>query len=216
MRRQSLRGRPDLAKPGKPADPHRMYCLYLPQGVTLAELKEAQRTNSLSTLNRDRQTEDGRSRLTDRSCLRGRWAAEDREETRANLAQSMETEDHSPTWSREIDEFGNHRSRLGTMEAEYSSASGPYTLPYTSTNLANRTSSRVVEWKDENQNPIEDPSKHVLNTREKQVQFCDQESDEAYQTFEAKAQLIPRKDAKDHQTSEGKKTDGERVCLSEE
>ncbi|XP_045062953.1 protein phosphatase 1 regulatory subunit 12B isoform X4 [Coregonus clupeaformis] len=154
------------------------------QGVTLAELKEAQRTNSLSTLNRDRQTEDGRSRLTDRSCLRGRWAAEDREETRANLAQSMETEDHSPTWSREIDEFGNHRSRLGTMEAEYSSASGPYTLPYTSTNLANRTSSRVVEWKDENQNPIEDPSKHVLNTREKQVQFCDQESDEAYQTFE--------------------------------
>lgn len=42
----------------------------------------------------------------------------------------------------------------------------------------------VVEWKDENQNPIEDPSKHVLSTREKQVRFCDQESDEAYQNFE--------------------------------
>eukprot|EP00063_Salmo_salar_P027241 XP_014002076.1 PREDICTED: protein phosphatase 1 regulatory subunit 12B-like isoform X6 [Salmo salar] len=154
------------------------------QGVTLAELKEAQRTNSLSPLDRDRQTEDGHSRLTDRSCLRGKWAAEDRGETRTKLAQSMETEDHSPIWSREIDELGNHRSRLGTMEAEYSSASGPYTLSYTSTSLANRTSSRVVEWKDENQNPIEDPSKHVLSTREKQVRFCDQESDEAYQNFE--------------------------------
>ncbi|XP_023847150.1 protein phosphatase 1 regulatory subunit 12B isoform X5 [Salvelinus sp. IW2-2015] len=151
------------------------------QGVTLAELKEAQRTNSLSPLDRDRHTEDGHSRLTDRSCLQGKWAAEDRGETRTNLAQSMETGDHSPTWSREIDELGNHRSRLGTMEAEYSSASGPYTLPYTSTSLANRTSSRVVEWKDENQNPIEDPSKHVLS---KQVRFCDQESDEAYQNFE--------------------------------
>ncbi|XP_035596305.1 protein phosphatase 1 regulatory subunit 12B-like isoform X5 [Oncorhynchus keta] len=148
------------------------------QGVTLAELKEAQRTNSLSPLDRDRQTADGHSRLTDRSCLRGKWAAEDRGETRTKLAQSMETEDHSPTWSREIDELGNHRSRLGTMEAEYSSASGNYT------SLANRTSSRVVEWKDENQNPIEDPSKHVLSTREKQVRFCDQESDEAYQNLE--------------------------------
>ncbi|XP_071021639.1 protein phosphatase 1 regulatory subunit 12B-like isoform X2 [Oncorhynchus clarkii lewisi] len=148
------------------------------QGVTLAELKEAQRTNSLSPLDRDRQTADGHSRLTDRSCLRGKWAAEDRGETRTKLAQSMETEDHSPTWSREIDELGNHRSRLGTMEAEYSSASGHYT------SLANRTSSRVVEWRDENQNPIEDPSKHVLSTREKQVRFCDQESDEAYQNLE--------------------------------
>ncbi|KAM9430275.1 protein phosphatase 1 regulatory subunit 12B-like isoform 1-T1 [Salvelinus alpinus] len=155
------------------------------QGVTLAELKEAQRTNSLSPLDRDRHTEDGHSRLTDRSCLQGKWSAEDRGETRTNLAQSMETEDHSPTWSREIDELGNHRSRLGTMEAEYSSASGPYTLPYTSNSLANRTSPRVVEWKDENQNPIEDPSKHVLSTREKQVRFCDQESDEAYQNFES-------------------------------
>ncbi|XP_064876858.1 protein phosphatase 1 regulatory subunit 12B-like isoform X1 [Oncorhynchus nerka] len=149
------------------------------QGVTLAELKEAQRTNSLSPLDRDRQTADGHSRLTDRSCLRGKWAAEDRGETRTKLAQSMETEDHSPTWSREIDELGNHRSRLGTMDAEYSSASGHYT------SLANRTSSRVVEWKDENQNPIEDPSKHVLSTREKQVRFCDQESDEAYQNLES-------------------------------
>ncbi|XP_036844305.1 protein phosphatase 1 regulatory subunit 12B isoform X4 [Oncorhynchus mykiss] len=148
------------------------------QGVTLAELKEAQRTNSLSPLDRDRQTADGHSRLTDRSCLRGKWAAEDRGETRTKLAQSMETEDHSPTWSREIDELGNHRSRLGTMEAEYSSASGHYT------SLANRTSSRVVEWRDENQNPIEDPSKHVLSTIEKQVRFCDQESDEAYQKLE--------------------------------
>lgn len=42
----------------------------------------------------------------------------------------------------------------------------------------------VVEWRDENQNPIEDPSKHVLSTREKQVRFCDQESDEAYQNLE--------------------------------
>lgn len=83
-----------------------MYCLCLPQGVTLAELKEAQRTNSLSPLDRDRQTEDGHSRLTDRSCLRGKWAAEDRGETRTKLAQSMETEDHSPIWSREIDEVG--------------------------------------------------------------------------------------------------------------
>lgn len=83
-----------------------MYCLCLPQGVTLAELKEAQRTNSLSPLDRDRQTEDGHSRLTDRSCLRGRGSTEDRGEARSSLAQYMETEDHSPTWSREIDEVG--------------------------------------------------------------------------------------------------------------
>eukprot|EP00063_Salmo_salar_P017057 XP_013991892.1 PREDICTED: protein phosphatase 1 regulatory subunit 12B-like isoform X2 [Salmo salar] len=191
MRRQSLRGRPGLARPGKPADPHRMYCLHLRQGVTLAELKEAQRTYSLSPLDRDRQTEDGCSRLTDRSCLRGRGSTEDRGEARSSLAQYMETEDHSPTWSREIDELGNHRSRLGTMEAEYStagpgltslSASGLYTLPFSSS-LANRTSSREVEWKDENQNPIEDPSKDGHATREKHLWFCDQEADETYQTF---------------------------------
>ncbi|XP_041712244.2 protein phosphatase 1 regulatory subunit 12B isoform X3 [Coregonus clupeaformis] len=159
------------------------------QGVTLAELKEAQRTYSLSPLDRDRQTEDECSRPTDRSCLRG--ATADRGEARSSLAQYKETEDHIPTWSREIDELGNHRSRLGTIEAEYStagpcltspSASGPYTLPFSSS-LANRTSSRVVEWKDENQNPVEDPSKRVLATREKHLRFCDQEADETYQTF---------------------------------
>ncbi|KAM9505635.1 protein phosphatase 1 regulatory subunit 12B-like isoform 6-T6 [Salvelinus alpinus] len=161
------------------------------QGVTLAELKEAQRTYSLSPLDRDRQTEDGCSRLTDRSCLRGRGSTEDRGEARSSLVQYMETEDHSPTWSREVDELGNHRSRLGTMEAEHStagpgltspSASGLYTLPFSSS-LANRTFSREGEWKDENQNPVEDPSKRGLATREKHLCFCDQEADETYQTF---------------------------------
>ena len=40
-----------------------------------------------------------------------------------------------------------------------------------------------VEWKDENQNPVEDPSKRGLATREKHLCFCDQEADETYQTF---------------------------------
>nr|XP_029478011.1 protein phosphatase 1 regulatory subunit 12B-like isoform X3 [Oncorhynchus nerka] len=161
------------------------------QGVTLSELKEAQRTYSLSPLDRDRRTEGGCSRLTDRSCLPGRGSTEDRGEASSSLAQYVETEDHSPTWSRELDELGNHRSRLETMEAEYStagpglispSASGLYTLPFSSS-LAIRTFSKEVEWKDENQNPVEDPSKRGLATREKHLCFCDQEADETYQTF---------------------------------
>uniref|UniRef100_A0A8C7T0G6 cGMP-dependent protein kinase interacting domain-containing protein n=1 Tax=Oncorhynchus mykiss TaxID=8022 RepID=A0A8C7T0G6_ONCMY len=87
--------------------------------------------------------------------------------------------------------LGNHISRLETMEAEYStagpglmspSASGLYPRPFSSS-LANRTFSKEVEWKDENQNPVEDPSKRGLATREKHLCFCDQEADETYQTF---------------------------------
>ncbi|XP_036803014.1 protein phosphatase 1 regulatory subunit 12B isoform X5 [Oncorhynchus mykiss] len=176
------------------------------QGVTLSELKEAQRTYSLSPLDRDRQTEDGCSRLTDRSCLPGRGSTEDRGEARSSLAQYVETEDHSPTWSRELDELGNHISRLETMEAEYStagpglmspSASGLYPRPFSSS-LANRTFSKEVEWKDENQNPVEDPSKRGLATREKHLCFCDQEADETYQTFKhdrASSCVPPRLDS---------------------
>lgn len=65
------------------------------QGVTLTDLKEAQKTNSLST--QDRQKEEGGT-LDDRSCL---WKGlTDDRRVNASLTDSREPTEISSKWSK--------------------------------------------------------------------------------------------------------------------
>lgn len=65
------------------------------QGVTLTDLKEAQKTNSLSPP--DRQTEEGGT-LDERTCLR-KGLTDDRR-VRIGLTESTETTEICPKWSK--------------------------------------------------------------------------------------------------------------------
>ncbi|KAG9335778.1 hypothetical protein JZ751_003690, partial [Albula glossodonta] len=141
------------------------------QGVTLAELKEAQRTFSLSPA--DRQKPEAQ-RQTDGP---ERRATEERGETRTTPPRTRDTQDHSPLWSRDIDELGNRRPRLGTQAETPTtpltspSAIGP--VPFPSSSLTNRVSSRGLdpngnEWRSECQSAIDSSSELILALRERQ------------------------------------------------
>ncbi|XP_019907187.2 protein phosphatase 1 regulatory subunit 12B-like [Esox lucius] len=157
------------------------------QGVTLAELKEAQRNYSPSLQDTDGQIEDGCSRMCDRSSLKGIG------EARSNLAQCLEAGNPSHTCSWEIDKIGNQRQKWRTQASgSIADLANPpsdpwhyYIPPYTSSSLANSMSSRVVKGEDEQKHDsTEDPSKCVLSTREKKVWFYDQDADKTSQVFE--------------------------------
>ncbi|XP_046895281.1 protein phosphatase 1 regulatory subunit 12B-like [Hypomesus transpacificus] len=134
-------------------------------GVTLAELKAAQMTSSLSPL--DRQTEIGGS-LSEKLYLR-RGAPENREGL-LSLALPKQSEEQHPTWSWDISELRNHGAGLEaqtespTEDLMSPSASASTTSPHPS-NLTNRFSPRDNERRDENFNPIEDSCKPLLATQ---------------------------------------------------
>lgn len=76
------------------------------QGVTLTDLKEAQKTNSLSPL--DRQMEEGGT-LAERSCLK-KSSTDDRRLT----IGSTETTEISAKWSKMDEVINRNVCRLGT------------------------------------------------------------------------------------------------------
>ncbi|XP_062316499.1 protein phosphatase 1 regulatory subunit 12B-like [Osmerus eperlanus] len=135
------------------------------QGVTLAELKEAQMTSSLSPL--DRQTENG-GRLSEKLYLR-RGAPENRGSL-PSLAQPRQSEEQHPTWSWGISELRSHgagleaQTKSPTEDLMSPSASASTTSPHPS-NLTNHFSPRDNERRDENFNPIEDSCKPLLATQ---------------------------------------------------
>ncbi|XP_029994666.1 protein phosphatase 1 regulatory subunit 12A-like [Sphaeramia orbicularis] len=144
------------------------------QGVTLTELKEAQKTSSLSPP--DRQPEDGDS-LDDRSCLR-KGVTDDRR-VKISLTESVEPTMNSSKFCI-IDKQGNTEPRLETVfecpSFSHSSTIGSCVLPYSSN--INNDSFIAGErwWKDENQNPIEDPA-HLTCVTKQQLRrhYCDDE-----------------------------------------
>ncbi|XP_061114105.1 protein phosphatase 1 regulatory subunit 12B isoform X3 [Conger conger] len=90
------------------------------QGVTLAELKEAQRTFSLSPSDRPKPEAQKQRDAVDK---RG---TEEKGETLTSPTCSRGQQEHSPVWSRDADELGNHRLRLGTQAV---SPTTPLTSP---------------------------------------------------------------------------------------
>ncbi|XP_044067247.1 protein phosphatase 1 regulatory subunit 12B isoform X2 [Siniperca chuatsi] len=138
------------------------------QGVTLTDLKEAQKTNSLSP--QDRQTEEGGT-LDERSCLR-KGLTDDRR-VKIGRTESTETMEISPKWSK-MDEQGNIEHRLETLaespipNLSYSSIAGSCGLSYCNNSF------RVGErwWRDENQNPVEDAAQLVFATKQQQRRHC--------------------------------------------
>nr|XP_020462263.1 protein phosphatase 1 regulatory subunit 12B-like [Monopterus albus] len=87
------------------------------QGVTLTDLKEAQKTNSMSP--QDRQMDEA-----DRSCVR-KGLTDDRR-VQFSLTMCTETTEISPKWSK-LDEQGNIEPKLETL----TESPGPK-LPYSS------------------------------------------------------------------------------------
>ncbi|KAF7667455.1 hypothetical protein LDENG_00060150 [Lucifuga dentata] len=147
------------------------------QGVTLTDLKEAQKTYSMSP--QGRQMEDGDS-LEDRSCLR-KGLMEDRG-VQISLTESMEPKEITHKWSK-IDEQGNTEPRLEThpespaASLSYSSSSGSCVPPGSSntSNSCYRGGERW--WTDENQNPVEEAAHLNFSTNQQQRQnSCDAEA----------------------------------------
>ncbi|XP_051280922.1 protein phosphatase 1 regulatory subunit 12A-like [Dicentrarchus labrax] len=138
------------------------------QGVTLTDLKEAQKTISLAP--QDRQMEEGDT-LDERSCLR-KGLTDDRRVI-IGLTESTETTEISPKWSK-MDEQGNIEPRLETLtessipNLSYSSVAGSCGLTYCNNSF--RAGERW--WRDENQNPVEDAAQLSLATKQQQRRHC--------------------------------------------
>ncbi|CAJ1084765.1 hypothetical protein L3Q82_015939 [Xyrichtys novacula] len=133
------------------------------QGVTLTDLKEAQKTFSLPP--QDRQAAEGGT-LDERSCLRKNFA-EDRR-VRIDLAESIEQTEISRKWSK-VDEEGNFDTRLETLtECSVPNLSYPSTAESCGLTYCN-SSYRVGErWRrDENQNPIEETAELTFTTKQR-------------------------------------------------
>ncbi|XP_041860761.1 protein phosphatase 1 regulatory subunit 12B isoform X2 [Melanotaenia boesemani] len=130
------------------------------QGVTLTDLKEAQKTYSLS--HQDREKEE-RGTLEDRSCLR-----RDSVDDRGDQTGLTETTVIGLKWSK-MDEEGNMEHRLETLAESpnltYLSVHGSCSVPYN-----NNSSFRVAErwWRDENQNPIDGEAELTFSANQQQ------------------------------------------------
>ncbi|XP_071331076.1 protein phosphatase 1 regulatory subunit 12A-like [Trachinotus anak] len=139
------------------------------QGVTLTDLKEAQKTNSLSL--QDKQVEEGVCTLNDRSCLRKGLTDERR--VKIGLTAATETTEINPKWSK-LDEQGNINPRLETLtespvpNISYSSINGSCDLSYCNNSF--RAGERW--WRDENQNPVEDATQMSFAAKQQQRQHC--------------------------------------------
>ncbi|XP_074537947.1 protein phosphatase 1 regulatory subunit 12B-like isoform X2 [Halichoeres trimaculatus] len=137
------------------------------QGVTLTDLKEAQKTISLPS--HDRQTAEGGS-LDDRSCLR-KDSAEDRR-VRTDLTEPSGMMEITRKWSK-MDEEGNIDTRLETVvEGEVSNLFNSSAAE--SCGLAQFSTYRVGQrWrKDENQNPVEETAQPILTPKQQQRRRC--------------------------------------------
>lgn len=83
------------------------------QGVTLTDLKEAQKTSCLSP--QDRQTEEG-STVDDRSCLR-KSLTDDRR-VKIGLTESTENSDINSKWSKMDEVSLRNQFRLSAAEVD--------------------------------------------------------------------------------------------------
>ncbi|KAK9514955.1 hypothetical protein VZT92_025635 [Zoarces viviparus] len=122
------------------------------QGVTLTDLKEAQKTSSLSP--QDKQTEEGGT-LAERSCLK-KGLTDDRR-VKIGSTETTETTETSPKWSN-MDEQGNIEPRLESL-AESPIPDISYSCIAGSRGLFHCNNSFVAgegRWRDENQNPVEE------------------------------------------------------------
>ncbi|XP_058499412.1 protein phosphatase 1 regulatory subunit 12C isoform X3 [Solea solea] len=138
------------------------------QGVTLSDLKEAQKTKSFPP--QDRQTE-GAGTADDRSCLR-KGCTDERRVT-ATRTDSTETAGMSPKWSK-LDEQGNIEARLETL-TECPTPNISYLSVAESCGLLHcNTSFRVAErwWRDENQNLVDDAAQTGFSERPHQRRRC--------------------------------------------
>ncbi|XP_024915449.1 protein phosphatase 1 regulatory subunit 12B-like isoform X2 [Cynoglossus semilaevis] len=124
------------------------------QGVTLSDLREAQKTKNLSPP-QDRPLEDGASQF-DRSCQRKGFTDQT---VKSPLTEVTETTD-TKTVSSNVDEQGNVEPRCESL-TESPTRSRSYLPDAKACGLAHcNTSFRVPErwWRDENQNPVEVPT----------------------------------------------------------
>ncbi|XP_065817232.1 protein phosphatase 1 regulatory subunit 12A-like [Labrus bergylta] len=160
------------------------------QGVTLTDLKEAQKTISLSL--QDRQTEDGDT-LDERSCLR-KSSTDDRR-VRIGLTESEESSEISPKWSK-MDEQGNIEHKLETLtecpvqNLSFSSTAGSCGLLF-----CNNTSQVGERWRrDENENPVEGTACSTFATKQQQRRRCCDVEGSHFNT----SQVIPRVDLSRH------------------
>ncbi|XP_031701248.1 protein phosphatase 1 regulatory subunit 12A isoform X2 [Anarrhichthys ocellatus] len=122
------------------------------QGVTLTDLKEAQKTNSLSP--QDKQMEEGGT-LAERSCLK-KGLTDDRR-VKIGSTETTETMEISPKLSK-MDEQGNIEPRLESL-AESPIPDISYSCIAGSRGLFHCNNSFIAgegRWRDENQNPVED------------------------------------------------------------
>ncbi|KAI9516168.1 hypothetical protein NQZ68_019013 [Dissostichus eleginoides] len=132
------------------------------QGVTLTDLKEAQKTTGASPA--ERQTEEG-------ICLR-KGSSDDRR-VRISPTESTGTE-ISMKWSK-MDDQGNIEPRLEAI-AESPIPNPPYSSVAGSCGLLSNTSFRAGErmWRDENQNPVEKAAEMTFAaTLQQKRHFCE-------------------------------------------
>ncbi|XP_033942994.1 protein phosphatase 1 regulatory subunit 12B isoform X1 [Pseudochaenichthys georgianus] len=130
------------------------------QGVTLTDLKEAQKTTGASPA--ERQTEEG-------ICLR-KGSSDDR---RLRISPTESTE-ISTKWSK-MDDQGNIEPRLEAV-AESPVPNLPYSSVAGSCGLLSNTSFRAGErmWRDENQNPVEKAAEMTFAaTLQQKRHFCE-------------------------------------------
>ncbi|XP_032377304.1 protein phosphatase 1 regulatory subunit 12A [Etheostoma spectabile] len=138
------------------------------QGVTLTDLKEAQKTNSQPPP--DGQTEEGGT-LDERTDLRKSMMDDRRVKT--GLTESTDTTEISLKWSK-MDEQGNIEPRLETLaespipNLSHSSIAGSRGLLYCNNSF--RAGERW--WRDENQNPVEDAAQLSLSSKQQQRRLC--------------------------------------------
>ncbi|XP_061590641.1 protein phosphatase 1 regulatory subunit 12A-like [Cololabis saira] len=144
------------------------------QGVTLTDLKEAQKTYSLS--GQDRENEDGDTHK-ERSDLRGCFT--EHKEDKTEVEMSAETPDNNLKWSK-VDKEGNLEPQLETLaEASnlaYFPLSGTCGLAYSN------SSCRVGErwWRDENQNLAEDAAQPIFSSKYQQRHACCDAEDSSF------------------------------------
>ncbi|XP_017264982.1 protein phosphatase 1 regulatory subunit 12B isoform X2 [Kryptolebias marmoratus] len=135
------------------------------QGVTLTDLKEAQRTYSLS--HQDREQEEGGA-VGDRPCLRRGFTDDSGEKD--GLTESTETTEIALNWNKK-DEEGNIESRLETLtgspDLSYLSVSG-------SCDFLSQNFFKVGEkwWRDENQNVVGDAAQLNSSTTTHLKHLC--------------------------------------------
>ncbi|XP_047457471.1 uncharacterized protein LOC125017940 [Mugil cephalus] len=148
----------------------RSHFLNILQGVTLTDLKEAQKTNSLTLQEREEEEEEEGGSLDDRSCLR-KGLTDDR---RVQTSHAEEATQISLKW-RKLDEEGNVDPKLEILAESpnlsyLAAAASSCGVSYSNSSFS------VGErwWKDENQNLVEDAAQLTFATKHQlRRQICE-------------------------------------------